>query len=188
MIQLFAAMLIDGGNYMATKRCNGFVYQAVAAAIWVVMFQITGFFIGFITKDNMQNWLYHLKQSALTPPGAVFSIVWTVLYFILAIVGWYVWHNMSEDNLSSSGGKITLYKLKSAFVVQMVLNFLWSIVFFHFHLTNVSVLMIALMMMLTYYLMILLYRVNRYIALLLLPYLGWLSLAFYLNLYIWQNN
>lgn len=114
------------------------------------------------------------------PPGSIFGPVWATLYTMIAISGWLVWPK----------NKITKTKATFAlFVAQMLANVLWSWFFFAwqsglFAFLNILLLVILLLSTITAF-----WRLNaRVAALLLVPYLIWVSFAAYLNFTIWQMN
>ncbi len=55
---------------------------------WIVLFESIGFFFGLLTQANITPWYAYLNKSLLTPPGFVFSIVWSLLYALLAVIAW----------------------------------------------------------------------------------------------------
>ena len=59
--------------------------------LWIVLFQSIGFLMGMLTQANIYPWYEQLNKSDLTPPGFVFSIVWTFLYVLLAVIAWILW-------------------------------------------------------------------------------------------------
>lgn len=65
--------------------------QYLHVAGWMIIFQSVGIILGFITKNNISSWYGSLNKSDLTPPPVVFSIVWPLLYLLLAYLGWRIW-------------------------------------------------------------------------------------------------
>ncbi|WP_371923170.1 TspO/MBR family protein [Legionella sp. 27cVA30] len=63
-----------------------------------MLFQSIGFLMGMLTQANIYPWYEQLNKSALTPPGFVFSIVWTFLYALLALIAW----TLSDKNQAHS--------------------------------------------------------------------------------------
>ncbi len=143
--------------------------------VWILGFQAVSIFIGLQHKDRLTGWYTFLQKSSLTPPGYVFSIVWPLLYVCLAIVGCWLWMS-------------SLKETRLLFWGQMLLNWSWTTVFFRLHSILISWVMILVMILLTLIIIYDLYHKNKKIALLLLPYEGWLLFASYLNLYIWLYN
>ncbi|HGL8961057.1 TPA: TspO/MBR family protein [Legionella pneumophila] len=137
------------------------------------------FFLGMLTQANIPSWYEGLNKSGLTPPGPVFSIVWSILYALLAIVGWVLWCSRNESEMRS------VFYLYS---VQMLMNWAWTPLFFVLHWTGLSFLWILVMAGLTGLLMFSQTNKKKSLAILLLPYLIWLLFAAYLNGVIWLLN
>lgn len=124
----------------------------------------------------MNYWYDALKKSSLTPPAWVFGPIWTVLYTLMSI-----------SLIIYLRSNYTLYGLV-LFGVQLVLNLVWSTLFFNKRLICTSALnniVLNLLVFLTYQE----FKKSSIIAAnLLLPYMAWIALALYLNLYICLNN
>ncbi|MDI1351778.1 MAG: tryptophan-rich sensory protein, partial [bacterium] len=114
------------------------------AALWVVTFEAIGFVLGFLTKNNIKPWYNVLIKSNLTPPPIVFSITWSLLYAMLALVAWVLW----ERRHSSSKMRL----IWNLFSMQLVMNWLWTPLFFHFHLLGFSFVWLISLAALTFYL------------------------------------
>jgi translocator protein len=147
--------------------------------MWVVSFQLVSIAIGWLMKTPLDSWYLSLVKSPLTPPGYVFGVVWPVLYLLLAIVGWRLWQ--LKDN-----GQVK--KLKKLYAVQMLINWAWTPVYFSMQMMGLALGMIAAMILLTMYLIREILHYNRAFSLLLVPYLIWISFAFYLNYFTLANN
>ncbi len=61
--------------------------SGIKLIVWILFFEMIGFFLGLLTQANIYSWYEGLHKSILTPPGWVFSVVWLILYALLAIVG-----------------------------------------------------------------------------------------------------
>ncbi|KTD62696.1 tryptophan-rich sensory protein [Legionella spiritensis] len=147
--------------------------------LWIITFQIIGFFLGLITKANMGGWYDALQQSWLTPPPFVFSIAWSVLYTLLAIVGFLFWQNQKQTNMKP---------LFNLYLLQLVMNWAWPILFFQLRWTGFCLVWLFLLTCLVGWLMVRVKKIKNVIALLLVPYVIWLLFATYLNGVIWLYN
>lgn len=150
--------------------------KSITLITWILALQLIGFALGMMTESNLVSWYQTLPKSSLTPPGVVFAIVWPILYVLIAIVGFIVWENRHHPK----------YKLLlKLFVIQLILNWLWTPLFFQFHLVGVSFFwLLALVVVVG----TLIYKANSVefkISLILFPYFIWLLFAAYLNGYIW---
>ena len=129
-----------------------------------------------VEKEVEKKWYTDLNKSSLTPPSYVFGIVWPILYILLII--YFVL------GLSQKGSERAL----AFFGAQMILNLSWTYVFFTSQMPTLSFFMILAIIGLTIKSMMEMYLVSPSLVYLLVPYVGWLCLAGYLNLYIVVKN
>ena len=129
-----------------------------------------------INNPDEKKWYKKLNKSSLSPPGYVFGIVWTILYILLTI--YFVM------GLTQKGSSMSL----KYFGAQMILNFTWTYIFFTKRLMLLSFTMILAIIALSIKSMMEMYSVNKKLVYLLVPYIAWLCLAGYLNLYIILHN
>lgn len=147
--------------------------------LWIIALIGIGMVIGLLTREDISWWYSVLNRSSLTPPNYVFPIAWTTLYTMIAISGWMIWSASSFKNLAL---------IKKLFVIQLILNWSWSPVFFTYHLTGFSLLIIALMDVLVGAIIYLSHRNLKSVSFLMIPYFSWICFASYLNFYIWKFN
>jgi tryptophan-rich sensory protein len=147
--------------------------------IWIVALIAIGGVIGSLTKPEISAWYSTLNRARLTPPNYVFPIAWTILYGIIGICGWLIWRNQAFPKLSI---------IKTLYVTQLILNWSWIPLFFGFHLTGLSLVVLGTMDILVFALICLAYRKMKAVSLLMIPYLSWILFATYLNFYIWRYN
>jgi benzodiazapine receptor len=124
----------------------------------------------------MSDWYRLLKKSTLTPPSYVFGPVWTTLY-ILMIISLIIY---LQSNYTTRG--LTL------FGAQLAVNLLWSPLFFGKRLLCISLVNVIIMNILVFLTYIEFKKSSVLASNLLLPYMVWILLAAYLNLYICINN
>jgi len=122
--------------------------------------------------DNL--WYKNIKKSRLTPPDYVFGIVWTFLYILLFV---YYYLNITYGFFSQS----MLF-----FYLQMMINVCWTYVFFQRKMLKTAFSMIVVIIIAS--LLSIYYLKNKQLGILLIPYILWLCLAGYLNLYIILNT
>ncbi len=147
------------------------------AAVISLLVTFSAAWFGSRFKPNA--WYQGLSKPSWNPPNAVFAPVWTVLYLLMAIAAWLVW---KRDGLSSAAMPLTL------FTVQLVLNAVWSWLFFGRH--NIQAALIDLLLLWAFVLATIasFYAVEPLAAILLIPYLLWVSFAGSLNWTIWRLN
>lgn len=128
--------------------------------------------------QNIPTWYAALEKPVLNPPNIIFGPVWTVLYVLIGLSLYLFW-------TAAGKGKRSGYV---AFGVQMVLNALWSVVFFGLQLPLFGVFVIALLDIMVIVTIVLFYERSRRAAYLLVPYLLWILFATYLTVSIWLLN
>jgi tryptophan-rich sensory protein len=125
-------------------------------------------------------WYAELEKPPFNPPGWVFPPVWTLLYAMMAIAAWLVWLRAGWRR-----GGVAL----GAFAVQLLLNGLWSWLFFGLHRPLLALIDLALLWITIGVTIVLFSRHHRAAALLLVPYLAWVTFAGVLNASIvWLNR
>ncbi|MBB5868156.1 tryptophan-rich sensory protein [Allocatelliglobosispora scoriae] len=132
--------------------------------------------IGGIAAADASAEYGQLAQPSWAPPSWLFGPVWTVLYIMIAVSGWLVWRKVGF------GTAIVVYG------VQLVLNAIWTPLFFggnHYGLAFAEIVVMWLAIGAT---VALFWRVSRPAAYLLLPYWAWVTFASALNFSIWQLN
>lgn len=147
--------------------------------LWVVFLISFGSLIGSMTKSEINTWYSLLNRSILTPPAYVFPIAWTILYAMIGFVAWLIW---SQSDFPKLGF------IKGLFLIQLILNWSWTPVFFHYHLIACALIILFFMDVFLVLLMVFSFSRIKAACLLMLPYLIWIIFATYLNFYIWQNN
>lgn len=120
-----------------------------------------------------------LVQPAWAPPSWLFGPVWTVLYLAMGIAAWLVWRTPEPGRVRPA---------LALFLVQLVLNGLWSWLFFGWRLGGWAFADIVILWFLIVATGIAFWRVRRAAGWLLLPYLLWVSFALVLNYTMWQLN
>lgn len=123
-------------------------------------------------------WYQAIEKSALTPPGWVFPVVWPVLYVLMGVALWRFIESEAPRHVRRTG--LTLFGL------QLVLNGLWSYLFFGLHRPGLALVDIVLLWLAIAAVIAVFRRSTRTGALLLVPYLGWVSFATFLNFEIWR--
>ena len=124
-------------------------------------------------------WYAALTKPAWNPPAAVFAPVWTVLYASMGVAAWLVWRRAGF-----AGARAGL----AAFGVQLVLNALWSYLFFGLHRPGLAFADIVALWVVILVVAALFWRVDRRAGALMVPYLVWVGFASCLNFALWRLN
>ncbi len=154
-------------------------HPVLSFLVIAVFFQAMGALMGWITAQGVDGWYQSLARSPLNPPDATFGIVWTALYFLLSVAFWIVW----EKN----GSKERTFALR-LFAFHMVLNWLWSPLFFTAHALLPAFTLILVMIFTAAMLFWLILPLDKRAASVFVPYIGWLTFAGHLSHYILQKN
>jgi len=152
------------------------VVSLVAAVAGV---EVVGGASALVVGGDFVSYFKALRKPPLTPPPAAFGPAWTTLYLLMAVAAWLVWRQGLDQRSALALG---------VFVAQLVLNALWSIVFFGQHRIGWALLEIALLWMTILLTIVLFWRIRPLAGALLLPYLAWVTFASYLNAGIWRLN
>lgn len=143
-------------------------------AVFIVLVVGIGSLIGYATRPDA--WFDALVKPSFQPPPSVFGPVWTTLYVLIAIAGWRIW------TLEPNEG------LRSIWVAQMVLNFMWSPAFFALKNPGLALIVIIPMWATILFFVIRAWNKDKVAAMLFLPYLAWVSFATILNFAIYRLN
>jgi tryptophan-rich sensory protein len=158
---------------MADKR-----YAALAAFI-VVSF-LAAALGSAATTNGVTTWYTTIVKPTWNPPNWVFAPVWTTLYLLMSIAAWRAWRAAATP--SEATKTLWLYG------AQLVLNALWSVLFFSLHRPDLALLEIVLFLSLLITLFVRFARTDRLAAILWSPYVAWVSFASFLNYTIWSLN
>lgn len=140
--------------------------------------------MGFGGLFTPGEWYTQINIAPWSPPNIAFPIVWTILYICIAVAGWRIFNDGTRH-------------LKALWVCQLVLNILWSWIFFGQHWVLIGLIDIALIITLVGILIVKCWNADnvtteksslRVCSYLLAPYLIWLILASSLNMYILVAN
>lgn len=130
--------------------------------------------IGFISQPG--EWYAALEKPPFNPPNWIFAPVWSSLYVLIAIAGYRTWVSYP----ASSAMRL--------WIVQLVLNFLWTPIFFTLHLPGAALVVLLLMLASIVGFIAACGPQDRASALLFLPYALWVAFAGALNAAIWWLN
>jgi translocator protein len=140
-----------------------------------------GYLSSNVTMTSVKTWFPLLVKPPLNPPNWIFAPVWSTLYVLMAIAAGLVWSKI--DSSREEVKKALLF-----FWIQLGLNALWSLLFFGLKNPFLALLEIILLWLMIYETYHKFNKINTLSGKLLLPYLAWVSFAFYLNASIWYLN
>ena len=163
----------------ATGRRNGAVFSALGLLAFVGVCLGAAAVGSAFTIPSIPGWYAGLEKPFFSPPNWLFGPVWSVLYLAMAVAGWLVWR---REGLS--GVTVPL----AVFGFQLLLNVAWSGLFFGLRLPGVALVEILALWAAILATILLFRRTSTPAALLLVPYLAWVTFATILNFEIWRLN
>lgn len=150
--------------------------------IYILVAIVICFGVGYSAQlfqtESIEVWYPTLDKSSLTPPNWVFPIVWSIIYICCGLSIGLAWDK--EKMLDTGLGWI--------FIIQLIFNFSWSFLFFYLQDPVSGLVDIILLDFSVAFYTIICYKINKLAAWLYMPYILWLVLATYLNIYIVINN
>jgi tryptophan-rich sensory protein len=135
---------------------------------------------GLATASSVGTWYPTLNKPSWNPPAWIFGPVWSLLYVAMSVAAWRVW--LIRTTAPGAGWTLRLW------FAQLLLNALWSVLFFGLRSPGAAVIEIVPLWALLVALQFRLARADRVAAFLWAPYLSWVSFAAFLNFTIWRLN
>jgi len=158
---------------LKTREGWGSLLVFIAACLFV------GALGAISTASSVDTWYPGLNKPTWNPPDSVFGPVWTTLYVMMGVSVWLVWRRrqISETRVAMM-----------LFAAQLVLNAIWSLLFFGLQRPGYAAIEIVLLWLAIVATIVVFARVSKPAAWLLVPYLAWVSFATFLNFTIWRLN
>ena len=142
----------------------------------VVICLLVGFISGQYTAGSVDTWYVTLNKPSFNPPNWVFAPVWTLLYLVMGIAAGLVWNQGPEDR--------NVKKALLLFLIQLLLNAIWSVLFFGMQNPTLALGEIFLLFISIYLCIKEFSQISKPAAWLMIPYLLWVAFATVLNLSI----
>ena len=148
-----------------------------------IIFAITTYLASFIggiaTYTSKEPWYSSLTKSSFNPPDWVFAPIWITLYILMGIAAWRIWRKSRPKLITTS---------LAVFYAQLVLNLLWSYLFFGIQRIDLALLEIFVLLIVIMANTVLFWRLDRLAGICFLPYVAWVAYAMILNTSIWILN
>lgn len=145
----------------------------------VVLTEAVGALAGFLTRDAAALYSTTIISPPLSPPAAVFPVVWTILYALMGV-------GAARIYLAPPSADRT--RSLRLFLLQLAFNFFWSIFFFRLQWYGFSLLWLLVLWLLILAMIRSFRRVDPLAAALQIPYFLWVTFAAYLNWGVWRLN
>lgn len=148
-------------------------------AVSIIICQLAGVIGSIFTAPNIPSWYATLAKPVFNPPNWIFAPVWISLYVLMAISFYLIWIRNDIPNFGF---------LMSLFVLQLVLNAFWTIIFFGLKSPFFAFIEIVVLWILILLCIISFHKISKTASVLLVPYLLWVTFAAVLNFELWRLN
>jgi tryptophan-rich sensory protein len=159
---------------LATRKSSGWLWLGLAT--WLLLC-FSAAFTGSAFAPG--DWYASLRKPSWNPPNWLFGPVWTALYIAMAVAAWRVWR---------CGGFRLQRRPLGLFLAQLALNALWTPLFFGLRRPDLAFAAIVALCVTVALTLAAFWSMDRLAALLLAPYLAWITFAAALNFALWRLN
>jgi len=148
---------------------------------------IAGVIGSIFTSQSVSTWFQTIEKPSFSPPNWLFGPVWTTLYVLMGISLFLIWRATSSTTFPnySRSRKIAAF---TGFGTQLLLNVLWSFLFFGLRSPQLSFVEIIILLISIVVTIVIFSKISKLSAILMLPYVTWVTFASFLNLEIWLLN
>jgi tryptophan-rich sensory protein len=146
----------------------------------IIICQMAGIIGSIFTVSSVASWYPTLVKPSFAPLGFYIGLIWIVLFTLMSISLFLIWRE-TPSNLAARSALCF-------FAAQLIVNVLWSVAFFGMRSPISGLVVIAFLWVLILMAIIKFWPINRTAAILLIPYIVWVSIAAYLNYSIWRLN
>jgi len=154
--------------------------KSLTILAFILVCELAGFVGSVFTRPSIPGWYAGLVKPPFNPPNWIFAPVWTTLYVLMGLSAFLVYEKGPK--------KGEVKKALVVFAVQLLLNALWSIVFFGAHMILGAAVHIVILWAMIVITIRLFSRISRAAAYLLVPYILWVSFATVLNISLYVLN
>lgn len=148
-------------------------------ALWILFAEGVGGLSGWLSRKGTELYNTSIIQPPLSPPSFLFPIVWGALYGLMGIGAARIW--LSPQSAERNRGL-------NLFVIQLIVNFFWSLIFFNTQSFGFAFFWLLLLLLLVLWMILVFRKTDPLAAWIQIPYLLWLAFAAYLNLGVWYLN
>jgi len=155
-------------------------FNPLAFIINIAIPLVVGAIGGFFTAHSVKTWYPTLAKPAFNPPDWIFAPVWTTLYILIGISAYRVWQKRKEI--------VHFPRTIAIYLMQLILNLMWSFIFFYAHQIGVALVEIVLLLVIVIINARVFYKVDKTAGLLFVPYILWVGFATLLTASIFSLN
>jgi len=153
------------------------IYRLVVS---IVACQCAGLIGSIFTRSAIPTWYATLQKPSFTPPNWLFAPAWVTLYVLMGISAFLIWRRGFDDRRTRTALIV--------FLIQLILNALWSIAFFGLESPLYGVIVIVALWVAILFTLLRFFRISTAAGILLIPYILWVSFAAALNISIFILN
>lgn len=135
-----------------------------------------GLLAALLIRDGVASFA-DVPQPPLSPPAALFPVVWTILYALMGTASYLVWAQAKPSRAAAA-----------VYLAQLAVNFVWPLLFFNAGAYGTALVCIGVLWVMVLATTLLFFRAQRTAGLLLTPYLAWVTFAALLNYGVWMLN
>ncbi|MFC2033855.1 TspO/MBR family protein [Chloroflexota bacterium] len=146
----------------------------------IIICLCAGFIGSVFTTPAIPTWYAQLEKPIFNPPNWLFAPVWTILYILMGISAFLVWCQLNHNRQI----KVALI----IFLIQLSLNTLWSVVFFGLESPLYGIIVIIALWIAVLLTILRFLKISALAGWLLIPYIGWITFAAILNIFIFILN
>lgn len=170
---------VAGSDSTVRRTRTGSVRDWLMLAVFLAACLAAGGLGASWSRDALASWYPTLRKPSWNPPNWVFGPVWTALYVSMAVAAWTVWRRRDRASVAMPLG---------LFGFQLLLNAMWSPLFFNLRSPGLALVDIALLWTTILATIGVFRRISTAATVLLIPYLAWVTFASSLNAAIWSLN
>ena len=159
---------------------NGKLRDIFKLLISIVACQCAGLIGSFFTTAAIPTWYATLEKPLFTPPNWLFAPAWVTLYLLMGISAFFVWRRGLDE--------LQVRRALIVFLIQLILNALWSVVFFGLEAPLYGAIVIVALWIAILFTILKFFKLSITAGALLSPYILWVSFAAALNVSIWVLN
>jgi len=137
--------------------------------------QLAGLLGSVANINSLDIWYESLQKPSFNPPNWIFGPVWILLFVLMGVALYFIWEKGTWFNTQK------IKRAISFFIFQLVLNVIWSFLFFYFQNPQAALVEIFILLGVIIWNILIFYRIDKKAGLLLLPYALWVSFACVLN-------
>ena len=140
------------------------------------------------TSQSVSTWFQTIEKPSFSPPNWLFGPVWTTLYVLMGVSLFLIWRATTSSTTFLKDRRIRKMAAFIVFGTQLILNVLWSFLFFGLRSPQFAFVEIIILLISIVVTIVIFSKISKLAAVLMLPYAGWVTFASFLNLQIWLLN